>query len=177
VCVCVCVCVSERQTEGECVFKDESESMDFLNFFLMGWDWIHLVLRPLFGLLYQPRDERWWWWWLWSNQWNENWQGKPKYLEKTCLSATLPTTNPTWPDPRSKPGRRHGKPTTNRLSYGTALESTDSGPCIKCNYNSASLADFYQTLISHNLSKQNKLRDFSPQANYTDGAIAACRRN
>jgi hypothetical protein len=23
--------------------------------FLMGWDWVHLVLRPLFGLLYQPR--------------------------------------------------------------------------------------------------------------------------
>jgi hypothetical protein len=23
--------------------------------FLMGWDWAHLVLRPLFGLLYQPR--------------------------------------------------------------------------------------------------------------------------
>jgi hypothetical protein len=21
----------------------------------MGWDWVHLVLRPLFGLLYQPR--------------------------------------------------------------------------------------------------------------------------
>jgi hypothetical protein len=24
-------------------------------FFLMGWHWVHLVLRPLFGLLYQPR--------------------------------------------------------------------------------------------------------------------------
>jgi hypothetical protein len=24
-------------------------------FSLMGWDWVHLVLRPLFGLLYQPR--------------------------------------------------------------------------------------------------------------------------
>jgi hypothetical protein len=21
----------------------------------MGWDWVHLVLRPLFGLLYQPQ--------------------------------------------------------------------------------------------------------------------------
>jgi hypothetical protein len=26
---------------------------------------------------------------------NENWHGKPKYLDKTCLSATLSTTNPT----------------------------------------------------------------------------------
>jgi hypothetical protein len=24
-------------------------------YFLMGWDWFHLVLRPLFGLLYQPQ--------------------------------------------------------------------------------------------------------------------------
>jgi hypothetical protein len=37
-------------------------------------------------------------WWLWSSWWNEDWQGKLKYLEKTCPSATLSTTNPTWPD-------------------------------------------------------------------------------
>jgi hypothetical protein len=30
--------------------------------------------------------------------WNDNWRGKPKSSEKTCLSATLSTTNPTWPD-------------------------------------------------------------------------------
>jgi hypothetical protein len=41
-------------------------------------------------------DER--WGWLWSNLWNEDWQRKPKYSEKTCPSATLSTTNPTWPD-------------------------------------------------------------------------------
>jgi hypothetical protein len=29
---------------------------------------------------------------LWSNWWNEDWQGKPKYSEKTCPSATLSTT-------------------------------------------------------------------------------------
>jgi hypothetical protein len=28
-----------------------------------------------------------WWWWLWSNRWNANWQGKPKYSEKTCRST------------------------------------------------------------------------------------------
>jgi hypothetical protein len=33
-----------------------------------------------------------WWWRIW---WNENWQGKPKYSEETCPSATLSTTNPT----------------------------------------------------------------------------------
>jgi hypothetical protein len=61
-------------------------------------------------------DDR--WGWLWSNWWNEDWQGKPKYSEKTGPSATLSTTNPTWPDPGSNPGRRGGKPATNRLSYG-----------------------------------------------------------
>jgi hypothetical protein len=59
-------------------------------------------------------------WWLWSNQWNANWQGKPKYSEKTCPSATFSPTNLTWPDPVSNPGHRGWKPATNGLSYGTA---------------------------------------------------------
>jgi hypothetical protein len=58
---------------------------------------------------------------FWSNWWNEDWQGKPKYSKKTCPSATFSTTNPTWPDPGSKPDRRGGKPATNRLSYGAAF--------------------------------------------------------
>jgi hypothetical protein len=66
----------------------------------------------------QATDDR--WWWLWGNWWNEDWQGKPKYSEKTCPSANLSTTNPAWPDPGSNPGRRNGKPVTNGLSYGTA---------------------------------------------------------
>jgi hypothetical protein len=63
-------------------------------------------------------------WWMWSIWWNDNWQGKPKYSEGTCLSATLSTTNPTWPDLGSNPSRRGGKPATNRLSYGTACQPT-----------------------------------------------------
>jgi hypothetical protein len=47
-------------------------------------------------------------------------RGKPKYSEKTCPSATLFTTNPTLPDPGLNPGRRGGKPATNRFSYGAA---------------------------------------------------------
>jgi hypothetical protein len=31
-----------------------------------------------------------------------------------------PPQNPTWPDPGLNPGRRGGKPATNRLSYGAA---------------------------------------------------------
>jgi hypothetical protein len=37
-----------------------------------------------------------------------------------CLSATLSNTNPTLLDPVLNPGRRGGKPATNRLSYGVA---------------------------------------------------------
>jgi hypothetical protein len=47
-------------------------------------------------------------------------RGNRKYSEKTCPSATLSTTNPIWPDAGSNPGRRGGKPATNRLSYGAA---------------------------------------------------------
>jgi hypothetical protein len=80
-------------------------------------------LSPLYCGLFWPivpaPDDR--WGWMWSNWWNGNWQGKPKYSEKTRPSATLSTTNPTWPDPGSNPGRRDGKPVTNRLSYGAAI--------------------------------------------------------
>jgi hypothetical protein len=31
-----------------------------------------------------------------------------------------PSQNPSWPDPGLNPGRRGGKPATNRLSYGEA---------------------------------------------------------
>jgi hypothetical protein len=43
-------------------------------------------------------DGWWWWWWVCSGQWND-WQEKPKYSGKTCLNATLSTTNPKWPYP------------------------------------------------------------------------------
>jgi hypothetical protein len=69
--------------------------------------------------------------WLWGwriIRWNEDWQGKPKYSEKTCTSATLSTTNPIWPDLGSNPGRRGGKPATNRLSYGAATAHSNSQP-------------------------------------------------
>jgi hypothetical protein len=42
-------------------------------------------------------------------------------LEENLPSATLSTTNPTWHELSSNPNRRVGKPATNRLSYGTAL--------------------------------------------------------
>jgi hypothetical protein len=57
---------------------------------------------------------------VWSSRWNENWQGKPKYSEKTFPSATSSTTNPIYPELGSNPGHYGGKPTTNRLKYATA---------------------------------------------------------
>jgi hypothetical protein len=57
-----------------------------------------------FWPIVQAPDDR--WGWLWSSWWNEHWQGKPKYSEKTCPSATLSTTNPAWPNLGSNLGRR-----------------------------------------------------------------------
>jgi hypothetical protein len=42
--------------------------------------------------------------------------------EKICPSAALSNRNPTWFDLGSNPGRCGGKPETNRLSCGTALD-------------------------------------------------------
>jgi hypothetical protein len=46
---------------------------------------------------------------------------------KTCPSATLSTTNPTWTEPGWNPGLRGGRPTANRLSHGTATEMLRHG--------------------------------------------------
>jgi hypothetical protein len=56
-----------------------------------------------------------------ENWWNENWQGKPKYSEKTYPSATLSTTKSHMTDRSRTPNRSGGKPATNRLSYGAAF--------------------------------------------------------
>jgi hypothetical protein len=58
---------------------------------------------------------------LMEHQWNEIDRGKPTTRRKTCPSANLSTTNPTWTGPGSNPGLRSGRPATNRLSHGTAL--------------------------------------------------------
>jgi hypothetical protein len=46
--------------------------------------------------------------------------GETEVLAENLPSANFSTINPTWPDLGSIPGRRGGKPATNRLSYGTA---------------------------------------------------------
>jgi hypothetical protein len=47
-------------------------------------------------LIVPAPDDR---WWVWSSHWNENWQGRPKFSEKTCPSAILSIPSPidlTW---------------------------------------------------------------------------------
>jgi hypothetical protein len=60
------------------------------------------------------------WWRVWFSRWND-WQGKQKLSEKTWSRVNLSTTNHTWFQRGSNPGRRGGKPATDRLIYGTAI--------------------------------------------------------
>jgi hypothetical protein len=106
------------------------------------------------------------WLWWWRNWWNEDWQGKPKYSEETCSSATWSTTNPTWPDLGSNPGRRCGKPATNRLSYGAAVlyvlvfmlldsrQDKCSNRCLGYCYDFLLVAFFSDKVASHRVSNQ-----------------------
>jgi hypothetical protein len=101
-----------------------SEKCSVAALFLFSVSWVGVRPSPLVTSatnrpIVPAPDDR--WWWMWSSRWNENWQGKPKYSEKTCPKATLSTTNPTWFDLGSNPGRCGGKPATNSLSYGTAF--------------------------------------------------------
>jgi hypothetical protein len=72
-------------------------------------------------------------------------------LEKTCPSATLFTTNPTWPDPSSNPGRRGGKLATHSLSYGTANKVTISEE--QCVWDEQSILYFRLAIRKIDISK------------------------
>jgi hypothetical protein len=50
-------------------------------------------------------------------QWNDIDRGKPKNLEKTCPSATVSTTNPTWADLDVNTGLHGEMPATNHQSH------------------------------------------------------------
>jgi hypothetical protein len=54
----------------------------------------------------------------------KNGRGNRSTRRKPCPSITLSTTNPTWPYPVSNPGRRGGKPATNR--FGAAFNTIKS---------------------------------------------------
>jgi hypothetical protein len=85
----------------------------FLVFLGLGWDWIHLARRPLIGpRVLSSRD----WWMMMSVGQSVEWlAGETEVLGGNLPSATLSTTNPTWPYPGSNPVLRCGKPATNQL--------------------------------------------------------------
>jgi hypothetical protein len=56
--------------------------------------------------------------------------GETEVLGENLPDATLSTTNPTWPDPGWNPGRRGGKPATNRFSYGAAYVHLYTVMCV-----------------------------------------------
>jgi hypothetical protein len=59
------------------------------------------------------------WYEFGERRWNDIDRGNRKTRRKTCPSATLSTTNPTWIDPGANPGLRGERPPTNDLSRGT----------------------------------------------------------
>jgi hypothetical protein len=110
--------------------------------------WVRPKLGCLLTLAYYafPR-----WYESGERRWNDILTGDNRRTRrKTCPSATLSTTNPTWIDPGANPGLHGEKPATNDPSHDTA-QSTDSyipGECIKraaisCKYT------FYIYRVSH----------------------------
>ena len=54
-----------------------------------------------------------------TEQWYDNNRKKQKYRKRTCPSATLSTTNPTWIGLGFNSGIREDRPATKRLRHGT----------------------------------------------------------
>jgi hypothetical protein len=79
----------------------------YVAFSLSSWDGVRLsplvTSASIWPIVPDPDDG--WWCCVWSDRWND-WQGKPKYSEKIFPSTVSSTTNPTWSDPGSNPGRR-----------------------------------------------------------------------
>jgi hypothetical protein len=90
----------------------EIEVLSFYFFLRVGWGWVHLVRRPLIGLLYQPQmidDE--------CDVVGGMRIGKRNRSTRRKLN-TVPLCPPQIRG--SNPGRRGVKTAINRLSYGTA---------------------------------------------------------
>jgi hypothetical protein len=87
--------------------------------FLVGWDWVHLVLRPLLAYSTSPRRYV-----TVIVELLVEWRlaGETEVLGEILPRATL-STSPTWPDPSSNLGHRGEKPATNRLRFGAACNA------------------------------------------------------
>jgi hypothetical protein len=69
---------------AELIWIRETGHVRVLLFLLVGWGFGYC--GHYWPIVPAPDDR---WWWLWRNWWNEDWQEKPKYSEKTCPRATL----------------------------------------------------------------------------------------
>jgi hypothetical protein len=68
-------------------------------------------------------------WWVWSSRWNENWQGKPKYSEKTC---TVPLCPPQIPHDLTWDRTRVAAVGSRRLTaWAMARPSTEGMSCLE----------------------------------------------
>jgi hypothetical protein len=94
---------------GECIYN-----------FLTGVEsnWVQSALRPPIGLLCLPRVimmEKLVEWWL---------AGETEVLRENLPQCRFVRHKPHILRPDANPGRRGGKPATNRLSYGAAFGNT-----------------------------------------------------
>jgi hypothetical protein len=53
------------------------------------------------------------------------WHTKPKYSDKTCPNAAVPSTDHTWIRQESNPGRRSRKSANDGPSYGWPVNTID----------------------------------------------------
>jgi hypothetical protein len=81
-----------------------------------GLNWIHSARRPLNGLLYLPRVIV-----MMENLVELRLAGETEILGENLLQHHFVHHKSHLPDPGSNPGRRGGKPATNRLSYSAAI--------------------------------------------------------
>jgi hypothetical protein len=101
-------------------------SFIFFLSFLMGWDSVHLVRRPLIGLLYQPRmidDECAAVGGMRIGRGNRNTRRKPApNIENTCEKTPAPVpVHLTWSHLQLNPSLCSEKPASNPLSYGNII--------------------------------------------------------
>jgi hypothetical protein len=78
---------------------------------------------------------------------------------KTCPSATLSTTNPTWIDHGANPGLRGERPAANYLSYGTATTNIRSIQCSTFSYSASFCISLEQGWNDHPKKRSSQARN------------------
>jgi hypothetical protein len=100
---------------GTCGWGAESRNLLF-----SPWRWWVRPKRGCLLTLAYYAFPRWYEFWTATVEWYIDGENR-RTRRKTCPSATLSTTNPTWIDPGTNPGLRGERLATNDLSHGTAL--------------------------------------------------------